>query len=161
MNYLKLMGRKWKEANWKVKSFNYDIILKLEPFCLLRYFADRWSGTRRPLGWDLHSSSGTFPLIPVSAVPSARGQVASLLLIIIITTRKGWCPRTGRGQRLMIRIAVNEDIVLATCQDKYSKKVTPRENPKTPILAPLNGHSLSQNPSLFVNFGTKLTVTLF
>ena len=38
-----------------------------------------------------------------------------------VETRKGWCPRTGRGQRLMIRIAVNEDIVLATCQDKYSE----------------------------------------
>ena len=25
------------------------------------------------------------------------------------------------GQRLMSRIAVNEDIMLATCQDKYSK----------------------------------------
>ena len=36
-------------------------------------------------------------------------------------TRKGWCPRTGGGQRLMIKIAVNEDIVLATCQDKYSE----------------------------------------
>ena len=40
---------------------------------------------------------------------------------LIIITRKGWCPRTGGGQRLMIKIAVNEDIVLATCQDKYSE----------------------------------------
>ena len=40
---------------------------------------------------------------------------------ILSHTRKGWCPRTGGGQQLMIRIAVNEDIVLATCQDKYSK----------------------------------------
>ena len=38
-----------------------------------------------------------------------------------VETRKGWCPRTGGGQRLMIRKAVNEDIVLATCQDKYSE----------------------------------------
>ena len=36
-------------------------------------------------------------------------------------TRKGWCPRTGGGQRLMNRKAVNESIVLATCQDKYSE----------------------------------------
>ena len=36
-------------------------------------------------------------------------------------TRKGWCPRTGGGQQLMIRIAVNKDVVLATCQDKYSE----------------------------------------
>ena len=40
---------------------------------------------------------------------------------LLNNTRKGWCPRTGGGQRLMIRIAVNEDIVLATCQDKYSE----------------------------------------
>ena len=32
--------------------------------------------------------------------------------------------------------AVNDDIVLATCQ-------APRENPKTPVLAPLNSHSLA------------------
>ena len=35
-------------------------------------------------------------------------------------TRMGWCPRTGGGQRLMSKTVVNEDIVLATCQDKYS-----------------------------------------
>ena len=40
-----------------------------------------------------------------------------------IKTRKGWCPRTGGGQRLMNRKAVNEDIVLATCQDKFGFKI--------------------------------------
>ena len=61
-------------------QIRYYIKTFLKPFCSLRYFGDRWSGTRNGIGWDLHSSSGTFPLIPVSAVPPARGQVASLLL---------------------------------------------------------------------------------
>ncbi len=36
-------------------------------------------------------------------------------------TRRGWCPRTGKGQRLMVKEAVNEYIWLATCQSKIDK----------------------------------------
>ena len=36
---------------------------------------------------------------------SAHVLTCSVLLLI---TRKGWCPRTGGGKRLMIRIAVND-----------------------------------------------------
>ena len=31
-----------------------------------------------------------------------------LLSVAQIITRMGWCPRTGEGQRIMIRTAVNE-----------------------------------------------------
>ena len=35
----------------------------------------------------------------------------------------GWCPRTGKGQRLMFKEAVSEYIWLATCQGKiYENK---------------------------------------
>ena len=51
-----------------------------------------------------------------------------LQVINILLTRKGWCPRPGRGQRLMrilLRLlgmeVFNESIVLATCQNNFSE----------------------------------------
>ena len=49
------------------------------------------------------------------APTGAQGVNMSVMCVCacyIIQTRKGWC---------LIRIAVNEDIMLATCQDKYSE----------------------------------------
>ena len=49
----------------------------------------------------------------------------------------GRCPLKGGGLILMIRTAVSENIVLATCQDKDSEIVKTPENPKTPGLSSL------------------------
>ena len=40
-------------------------------------------------------------------------------------TRMGWCPRTGKGQRLMFKEAVSEYIWLATCQGKIYENKPP------------------------------------
>ena len=41
-------------------------------------------------------------------------------------TRWGWCPRTGKGQWLMVKEAVSEHFWLATCQSKiYENKFPP------------------------------------
>ena len=45
----------------------------------------------------------------------------------LIKLGRGGVQGQGGGQRLMNRKVVNENIVLATCQDKYSEKVTPRD----------------------------------
>ena len=37
----------------------------------------------------------------------------------------GWCPRTGKGQRLMFKEAVSEYIWLATCQGKIYENKPP------------------------------------
>ena len=37
----------------------------------------------------------------------------------------GWCPRTGKGQRLMFKEAVGEYIWLATCQGKIYENKPP------------------------------------
>ena len=38
--------------------------------------------------------------------------------------KRGWCPRTGKGQQLMVLEAVNEYFWLATCQGKGKQKKT-------------------------------------
>ena len=40
-------------------------------------------------------------------------------------TRMGWCPRTGKGQRLMFKEAISEYIWLATCQGKIYENKPP------------------------------------
>ena len=40
-------------------------------------------------------------------------------------TRMGWCPRTGKGQRLMFKEAIKEYIWLATCQGKIYENKPP------------------------------------
>ena len=37
----------------------------------------------------------------------------------------GWCPRTGKGQRLMFKEVVSEYIWLATCQGKIYENKPP------------------------------------
>ena len=79
-------------------------------FFVFRYFAYRGSGTCNGLSRDLHSTSGTFSLIPVSAVPHARGQVASMttittkIIIIIIKVAS----HTDRSPGLWRRIRAAE-----------------------------------------------------
>ena len=58
---------------------------------------------------------------PTTKAPTTEAQTTVAPTGKKITTRKGWCLRTGGGQGLMFKIAVNEDIVLATCQDKDSE----------------------------------------
>ena len=46
-------------------------------------------------------------------------------------TRMGWCPRTGKGQRLMFKEAVSEYIWLATCQGKIYENKPPSATHET------------------------------
>ena len=46
-------------------------------------------------------------------------------------TRRGWCPRTGKGQRLMFKEAVSEYIWLATCQGRIYENKPPSATPGT------------------------------
>ncbi len=50
-------------------------------------------------------------------------------LVTDICTRRGWCPRTGKGQRLMEE--VSEYIWLATCQSKIYENKPPSARHKT------------------------------
>ena len=43
----------------------------------------------------------------------------------------GWCPRTGKGQRLIFKEAVSEYIWLATCQGKIYENKPPSAMHKT------------------------------
>ena len=49
----------------------------------------------------------------------------------IDNTRRGWCPRTGKGQRLMFKEAVSEYIWLATCQGKIYENKPPSATHET------------------------------
>ena len=49
---------------------------------------------------------------PTTKAPTTEAQTTVAPTGKKITTRKGWCLRTGGGQVLMFKIAVNEDIVI-------------------------------------------------
>ena len=51
--------------------------------------------------------------------------------LLYIYTRRGWCPRTGKGQRLMFKEAVSEYIWLATCQGKIYENKPPSATHET------------------------------
>ena len=48
-----------------------------------------------------------------------------------LDTKRGWCPRTGKGQRLMFKEAVSEYIWLATCQGKIYENKPPSATHET------------------------------
>ena len=50
---------------------------------------------------------------------------------VLIDTRWGWCPRTGKGQQLMVKEAVSEYIWLATCQSKIYENKPPSARHET------------------------------
>ena len=46
-------------------------------------------------------------------------------------TRWGWCPRTGKGQQLMVKEVDIEYIWLATCQSKIDENKPPSARHET------------------------------
>ena len=48
-----------------------------------------------------------------------------------VNSRRGWCPRKGKGQRLMFKEAVSEYIWLATCQGKIYENKPPSATHET------------------------------
>ena len=46
-------------------------------------------------------------------------------------TRRGWCPRTGKGQQLMVKEAISEYIWFATCQGKIYENKPPSATHET------------------------------
>ena len=91
--------------------YSFEAILELMPISQLRfpYIVDRCTGPYK-IG-HIFSQLFFLPIIffRLTIVQRCTRKILFLKCFPYLT-RKGWCPRTGGGQRLMSRIAVNEDI---------------------------------------------------